>query len=315
MYRVALNAIAVRLEASMRENDALAVPGELGGYREARELRGDLALLSKSLERNRGARLAEGLLAEFERAVESFGFRFVAVDVRQHQRKHQDTVGEILCPVEGPLEDQPFDAQVDFLEHLFLEEHGMPADHSLSPDAREVLETLRGLAETIERLGSTPVRDLVISNTEHHVSVLELLVLAKNTGLVRVAKDGSVESRVNLVPLFESVDGLGRAADSMERLYRSRAYRAQLEARGRRQQIMLGYSDSAKDGGYLAACWALQLAQRELSDQARRHGVSLELFHGRGGTIGRGAGPPTAPSWPSRWAACADASRSRSRAR
>jgi phosphoenolpyruvate carboxylase len=291
-YRLALNAVALRLERSLDENDALARPGEAGGYRDAAALRADLARMADSLRRHRGERLAAGRLAELERAVESFGFRFVQLDVRQHHARHRAAVGEFFCPVEGPFADLPRAARERFLEHCFFDERAAPPpDEALSPRAREVLDTLRGLAETAERLGDEPVRDLVISNTEESSNVLELLLLARHAGLVRRLPDGRLHSRVDVVPLFESIDGLRRAPRAMERLYRSPAYRLQLAARGMRQQIMLGYSDSAKDGGYLAACVALQRAQRELAEQALAAGVAVEFFHGRGGTIGRGGGP------------------------
>jgi len=292
VYRLKLNAIAVRLETTVRENDQMAEPGELGGYPDAFAMQADLDLMVESLRRHRGGRLAGGRLEALRRKLRQFGFRFVALDVRQHQRKHRETVGELCCPVEGPLEGLELDEQQEFLEHLFLDQEvAPPPEAKLSDEAHEGLETLRGLRESMERLRSEPVRDLVISNTEDSAAVLELLVLARYAGLVTPGPDGGVRSEVDVVPLFESVDGLEAAPASMARLYRSQAYRAQLEARGMRQQIMLGYSDSAKDGGYLAACWALQRAQRRLADQALEHGVELELFHGRGGTIGRGGGP------------------------
>ncbi len=135
-------------------------------------------------------------------------------------------------------------------------------------------------------------RDVVISNTHSHRDVLEVLVLARQAGLLR-RRHGAVgfESDIDVVPLFETVAGLAGAPDAMERLYNSPAYQEQLRARGRRQQIMLGYSDSTKDGGYFAANFALWRAQVALSEQADRHGVELEFFHGRGGTISRGGGP------------------------
>src|SRR5690606_4181913 len=148
-----------------------------------------------------------------------------------------------------------------------------------------------GVREAQARFGPDAVRELVISNTTTHADVLELLVLARRAGLVRRCPDGSFASDVDLVPLFESVTSLAGARESMERLYRSPAYRAQLAARGMRQQIMVGYSDSAKDGGYFAAAWALYVAQIALAVQADAHGVSVEFFHGRGGTISRGGGP------------------------
>jgi phosphoenolpyruvate carboxylase len=292
VYRQKLNAVAVRLEASLRENEEMARPGELGGYPDAEALQADLDLMVESLRRHRGGRLTGGRLEALRRKVRLFGMRFVSLDVRQNQAKHRATVSELCCPVEGPFEALSLDAQQIFLEHLFLDPADrMVDDASLSDEAREVMETLRGLRESLDRLGGEPVQDLVISHPEDFSAVLELLVLARHAGLVALRPDGAVESRVDVVPLFESVDGLETAPASMERLYRSEAYRAQLEARGMRQQVMLGYSDSAKDGGYLAACWALQRAQRRLAEQAREFGVALEMFHGRGGTIGRGGGP------------------------
>lgn len=293
VYRIKLNHVALRIERSIAENEAMARPGEQGGYPDAAALCGDLEMLDASLRRHHGARLADGRLRTLRRAVESFDFRFVSLDIRQHQAQHRMAVSELLCPVEGPLDGLPLDRQVSFLEELFLADHGLEETprELLSPEVREVVDTLRGLGESLERAGSAPSRDLVISNTEDSAAVLELLVLARYAGLVRRRGHGEVESRVDLVPLFESVDGLDQAPASMERLYASPAYLQQLRARGMRQQIMLGYSDSAKDGGYLAASFALQRAQRNLADQARRHGVRLELFHGRGGAIGRGGGP------------------------
>ncbi|MDJ0787819.1 MAG: phosphoenolpyruvate carboxylase [Myxococcota bacterium] len=290
VYRLKLNAIALRLERSLRETDAQLPPGREGGYAGPDELREDLAAIAGSLRRHKGTRLAEGALRDLDRAVESFGFSFVALDVRQHARRHNAAVAELVCPTEGPLDSLPIAEQARFLEERFRDSPEAPALAGLSEEAREVLDTLRGIAEANARKGEEVVRDLVISNTEDHASVLELLLLARWAGLVAVDADGSLSSQVDFVPLFESVDGLEGAPDAMARLYGSPLYRSVLEARGMRQQIMLGYSDSAKDGGYLAACFALQRAQRRLADQAAEAGVTLELFHGRGGAIGRGGG-------------------------
>ncbi len=293
LYRRKLNAVAVRLELSMEETDAAELPGLRGGYPDAGALAADLELIDRSLRGERGARLADGMLQTLRERVASFGFRLASLDVREHQARHRAAAASLLCPVEGPLEGLPVEEQQRFLEHCFLHEpdEPLPPLDSLDDAAREVLSTLLTVRESMARLDPGAVRDLVISDTHDHANVLELLVLARRVGLVRRSSDGGVESAVNIVPLFEKVDSLAAAETSMERLYESPAYRAQLRARGMRQQIMLGYSDSAKDGGYFAACFALQRAQRALADQAARHGVHLEFFHGRGGTISRGGGP------------------------
>jgi phosphoenolpyruvate carboxylase len=293
IYRQKLNAIARRLELALAENEALDPPGTRGGYARADELAGDLALVDASLRANRGRRLAEGELARWREQVAAIGFHFVRLDVRQHQARHRKAVGALLCPVEGPLDALELDKQERFLEELFLaeEEPAPVARDELPEEAAEVLDTLAAVREAQARWGPETVSELVISNTQSHADVLELLVLARRAGVVRREPDGRYTSSVDLVPLFESVASLRGARDSMERLYRSPAYREQLRARGMRQQIMVGYSDSAKDGGYFAAAWALYVAQLALAAQADAHGVSVEFFHGRGGTISRGGGP------------------------
>jgi phosphoenolpyruvate carboxylase len=291
VYRLKLNAIALRLERTIAETDALAFPGEQGGYESADGLAADLALVRESLFANRGAAIAEVSVQPLERAVGAFGLRFVSVDVREHQARHRAAVDELLGRRTKPIEALPSERQDEFLEGLFFGADGAgPSDSALSLETQEVLRTLQTLALARPRTDREAIRDLVISNARDHHDVLALLVLARRAGLIGVHEAREVVSNVNVVPLFETLAALRAAPDTMERLYRSPAYRAQLVARGMHQQIMLGYSDSVKDAGYLAACWALQVAQRELAAQAERHGVRLELFHGRGGTIGRGGG-------------------------
>lgn len=291
-YRVKLNAIAVRLDQTLEAVRDRGGPEERGGYPHADALRGDLELIRESLVENGAARLTAGALQRFLDALDVFGFEFVRLDVRQNQSKHRLASGELICPVEGPLDSLPVEAQAAFLESVIRAEEAIPIPAAgLSEDAREVLETLRLVAELPIPPEGRSIQDLVISDTVGAVPVLELLALCRQVGLVRPLPDGRFESEVDIVPLFESIESLRGAAASMARLYGSPVYRAQLAARGMRQQVMLGYSDSMKDGGYLAACAALERVQRELAAQAREAGVRLEFFHGRGGTIARGGGP------------------------
>ena len=292
LYRRKLNAVMRRLELSLEENDAIELPGARGGYPSEAALAADLALMDESLRHNRGRRLADGDLAHWRDQVAGFGFRLVQLDVRQHQARHRSAVAALLCPIEGPLDSLGLDEQQRFLEQAFFaKETPDPAVAGLSEEASEVLATLAGVREAQQRWGGDVARDLVISNTVSHADVLELLVLARHADLVRPCGPDRVESDVDLVPLFESVPSLAAARESMERLYGSPAYQQQLHARGMHQRIMLGYSDSTKDGGYFAACWALYVAQLGLAVQADAHHVSVEFFHGRGGTISRGGGP------------------------
>ncbi|MDH5306842.1 MAG: phosphoenolpyruvate carboxylase [Myxococcales bacterium] len=292
LYRQKLNAIAVRLEANLEENESGRPLASLSGYPDADALRGDIECIRASLRANRGERLAGGALRDLAEQIDVLGFRLVSLDIRQHEGRHAEARRTLMRPAGGRFEALPADEQRAFLERVILaEEPPVMLEENLSEEVREVVATLRLVRDAAREFDPRAVRDLVISNTENATAVLELLALARHTGLVQRRSDGRLDSAVNLVPLFESIEGLRAAPLAMERLYDSAAYRAQLESRGMRQQVMLGYSDSVKDGGYLAACAALDHVQRELARQAVRHGVRLELFHGRGGTIARGGGP------------------------
>jgi phosphoenolpyruvate carboxylase len=293
VYRRKLNAIGVRLELALEETEAHEEPGARGGYPDAAAFVADLDLVDASLRANRGARLANGRLATLREQAASYGFRLACIDVREHHARHRDAVDALLCPIEGPLDSLPADAQERFIEDLFFSEAPPTRDDDeLSQTAREVLATLSLLRDARGRFDRDSVRDVVISNTSSHADVLEVLALGRQAGLVRRRPEGvGFESDIEIVPLFESLEALASARESMERLYSSRAYRAQLSARGMRQQIMLGYSNATKDGGYFAANFALWEAQAALTAQADQHGVEVEFFHGRGGTISRGGGP------------------------
>ncbi len=291
-YRLKLNAISVRLEQTLAELESQCSPGELGGYPDARAMSADLELVRDSLLENGPRRLAGHALANLIDQLDVFGFEFVSLDIRQNQSKHRQARAELICPVDGPLDDLSLEDQQAFLERIVLSQDAIPIPESgLSEDAQEVVDTLRFVSTVPIPPEGRSIRDLVISDTEGAIPVLELLALCRQVGLVRPGGEAGFESDVNIVPLFESIESLRGAVTSMERLYGSACYRQQLKARGMRQQVMLGYSDSMKDGGYLAACAALEQVQRELAAQARKAGVRLEFFHGRGGTIARGGGP------------------------
>jgi phosphoenolpyruvate carboxylase len=291
-YRIKLNAIAIRLESTIDDARAENVAGTGSGYADAGELRADLELIRESLIQSGAHRLVDGALSNLFNELEVFGFEFVWLDIRQNQSKHRQARAELICPSNGPLEKLSLSAQSEFLEDVILSKSTIVIpDSGLSDDAQEVVDTLRLVASLPISAKGRSTRDLVISDTENAVPVLELLALCRQVDLVRPHAASGFESDVNIVPLFESIESLQGAVVSMDRLYRSAAYRRQLEARGMHQQIMLGYSDSMKDGGYLAACAALERVQRELMEQAEIEGVRLEFFHGRGGTIARGGGP------------------------
>ncbi|HKK50341.1 MAG TPA: phosphoenolpyruvate carboxylase, partial [Myxococcota bacterium] len=262
-YRIKLNAIGLRLERTIEAERSGRPAADRAGYPTALALQADLELIRESLVENGAERVARGPLQALIDSLDVFGFDFVALDVRQNQSKHREARAELICPVEGPLESLPLSRQRAFLEDVILARNPVATPHAdLSVEAAEVMATLRMIAELPIPPGGRALRDLVISDTQNAVPVLELLALCRQVGLVRPHAASGFESDVDIVPLFESIESLHGATGSMERLYRSKAYRQQLEARGMRQQVMIGYSDSMKDGGYLAACAALEQVQR-----------------------------------------------------
>ena len=258
---------------------------EPGVYREASELVADLRLLQASLSAHRGARLAAGRLGTLVRQAEIFGFHLASLDLRQTSERHTSAIAEVLgrygiaTDYAGMSEDE----RAELVTREILA--GRPfAPHRLdfSPETNETLDLFRLVRRAHERVGPLAVESYVVSMTRGPSDLLAVLLMARDAG---------VSDRLDIVPLFETVADLHRAPETLERLFANPAYGRHLEARGGAQTVMVGYSDSNKDGGYLTANWELHLAQRTIAAVCTRHGVRLTLFHGRGGTVGRGGGP------------------------
>jgi phosphoenolpyruvate carboxylase len=254
-------------------------------YGSAAELLSDLRLMQESLLANKGGEPAGGRLGTLVRQVETFGLNLVSLDVRQHSHVHSEALAEAFARA-GLADDYaslPATEKADLLTRLLLETRRLPAaDPALSPATREVFATLRMIHGCHELFGRASISAYVISVTRSPADVLEVLFLAHQARLA---------GAFDIVPLFETVEDLRAAPRVMAALFENAAYRRQLTARGARQQVMIGYSDSNKRAGYLAANWELYQAQRALVQVCREHGVALELFHGRGGTVERGGGP------------------------
>lgn len=258
--------------------------GEAGGYTSSREVLADLELVAESLRSKGGERIANGGLRDLQRRIEAFGFWLADLEVRQHSGRHTQAVTELL----GISGRAAFSGLAEPERRRVLEEIlagsplSLPAD-ALSADTREVLETFRAIGE-IQRLnGPEAAQTYVISMAHAPSDVLAVQLLAREAGLGAGA--------VDIVPLFETIAELQACGQIMRDLFESPAYRRVLAARGQRQQVMIGYSDSNKDGGYLAATWSTYRAQQDLADATRAAGVRLVVFHGRGGAVGRGGGP------------------------
>ncbi len=257
-------------------------------YRDADELLDDLRLLQRSLGAAGAGELAEGRLADLVRQVEVFGFHLATLDVRMHAAALRSTLTELLVRYGDVAEgDAPDDEALVTMLVRELEERRplTPARLDHAPATADTIALFRLIRTAHERIGPRAIDTCIVSNTEHVVDVLAPLVLARDAGCA----DG-----LDVVPLFESATALTGAADLLDALLRIPAYRAHVARRGDRQTVMVGYSDSNKDSGYLAANWQLQRAQVELVRVADAHGVRLTIFHGRGGSVGRGGGPANA---------------------
>jgi phosphoenolpyruvate carboxylase len=264
LYRIFFNFVLIRLRHT-REEASRGKP-----YRSAREFESDLALVHESLCGNRGQLLAELIIDPLLRKVRTFGFHLSTLDIRQHARVHSEALAEIL--LEGSRNNP----------HLAL-------SAGLSPQTVDVLETFKTIAELKKAYPATAIRQYIISGAESDQHIFDVLRLARMCG-VRIAASGD-DPGLMPVPLFESIDSLRASADIMGRVWSTPEYKPLLESWGGWQEIMLGYSDSNKDGGMLTSLWELYKAHHELHRVARERGVKLRLFHGRGGTVGRGGGP------------------------
>ncbi|MDP1568613.1 MAG: phosphoenolpyruvate carboxylase [Vicinamibacterales bacterium] len=260
VYRHLLGYMGWRLRAA-RDH-----PGTDHGYPDAAAFTQDLRAIRDSLRDNHGARVAALLIDPLLRQVETFGFHLHAIDLRQHARVHARALADLEGASERP---------------------GLPAPPS--GDTRRLLDSLRGLADLKRAYPPPAIRSYVISGARGVEDVLTLVRLLETSG-VQVAATGA-DPGVMPVPLFESIDDLRHAPDVCRDLWTRTDYARLLASWGGRQEVMLGYSDSNKDGGMLTSTWEIYRAHRALHDVARDCGVTLGLFHGRGGTVGRGGGP------------------------
>lgn len=267
--------------------------GETGGYAAPEGLLRDLELVRASLELHNGHRIASGPVDDLAWRVQTFGFHLAELEIRQHAARHTEAVAEMLGLTGVPgYESLGYKERLEVLEQRLSGPALSLPPGALSMPTREVLDTFAAMSDIQQSGGERACRTCVVSMTRAASDVLSVLFLAREAGLYSWEGAGS-PARVGLdvVPLFEQIHELEECGAIMRSLYASPAYRAALEGRGNRQQIMVGYSDSNKDGGYLAASWQTYNAQRLLAETAREAGAELMVFHGRGGAVGRGGGP------------------------
>lgn len=300
-YRLKCSYILARLEGTrQRLRDG---PGSRPGaahregldYLGAGEYLADLGVIDRSLRAHLGERIAEGTLAQTLRTARALGLHLAELDIREHSEAHHGALAalyERLGELERPYSD------LDRSERAALLSRELARGRPLVPRRAQLPATAAGVVEIFDMLhtaqqtyGEDAVSTYVVSMCKGADDLLAVAVLAREAGLVDLAADGTGRSSVDLVPLFETVEELSQAGRMLDELLRDPCYRRQVRARGDLQEVMLGYSDSNKGAGITTSQWEIQRAQRQLRDVAARHEVRLRLFHGRGGSVGRGGGP------------------------
>ncbi|MBR0568733.1 phosphoenolpyruvate carboxylase [Azoarcus sp. L1K30] len=294
-YRRALARVGARLGATCsRLTGQPCAPqpqGAAPAYNDVAEFAADLDIVHRSLQANGSAPLAGGRLRHLRRAVGVFGFHLAPIDLRQNADVHERVVAELLAVARPDIDYLALDEEARIA--LLLEEIASPrplyspfAQYSALSSGE--LAIFRMAREAHQRYGAAAVPNCIISKTDGVSDMLELALLLKECGLLD-PRAGTLA--VNVIPLFETIGDLQASGPVMDRLLALPAYRRLLASRGMSQEVMLGYSDSNKDGGFLTSGWALYKAEIALVDVFARHGVRLRLFHGRGGSVGRGGGP------------------------
>ena len=274
----------------MRERLARVDDLRPGGYDSAEELATDLRAIADSLRENGAADVAETHVDPVIRQLETFRFSLATLDLRDHREQHTRAIDELLAAEGIEYGDLDEDERVDVLTDLILQDEAvldLSATEGLSPETSRVAERFAGLADWQAEYGPQAVDTYCISMTEEPSHVMEVLFLADQVGVV----DLPDWSGLDVVPLLETESALSGARRIVGTLFENEAYRQALDARGTVQEVMLGYSDSNKENGFLAANWSLYRNQRRLAEIADDHDVTLRLFHGRGGSISRGGGP------------------------
>lgn len=292
-YRRALAGIYARLAATSEALNQVTPPRtpimEAEAYASPHAFIGDLDLLAAALRSAGSSDLESGRLSGLRRAADVFGFHLASIDLRQNSEVHDRVLADLFA-ADG--HDYTALAEADRVELLVreLDQARLLASPQVvyTEETNGELKIFAVAAELRARYGDAAIPHYVISKAATVSDVLEVAVLLKEVGLLRPREN---ELGVDIAPLFETIADLRQSASVIDALLSLAPYRRLLASRGDVQEVMLGYSDSNKDGGYLTSVWELFKAQVELVEVAKRHGVRLRLFHGRGGTVGRGGGP------------------------
>jgi phosphoenolpyruvate carboxylase len=292
-YRLAVSGIYARLSATAERLDVEVTRrpvAEDEPYMSVAEFQADLDVLHRSLIANNGRVIARGRLRHLRRALDCFGFHLARLDMRQNSAVHERTVAELLDAAMPGMSYLALseDARVALLVGELRNSRPLASNFiKYSDETRGELAVFHAAAEAHARFGPDAIPQCIISMCEGMSDMLEVALLLKEVGLV----NPSGKSAINIVPLFETIEDLQASSGIMSRMLALHDYRRLVDSRGSVQEVMLGYSDSNKDGGFVTSGWELYKAEIGLVQVFERHGVRLRLFHGRGGSVGRGGGP------------------------
>ena len=284
-YRLKATAIVHRL-AFTRDRHAKGAPHVANrDYANTAELLADLVLMRDSLLAHRGELIATGLLERTIRTIAAFGINHATMDVREHSDAHHNVLKQIVG-IDGYLE-KSHDEKFEILTKLLADDVRFDTS-KLEALGTKTVNTFVAINDLIDRFGPEAIETYIVSMTKGADDLVAAVVIAQQAGLVSLKEK---KARIGFAPLLETVAELRAAGEILEKLLSNPAYRAVVTLRGDVQEVMLGYSDSNKDAGIATSQWEIHRAQRSLCDVAMKHGVKLCLFHGRGGSVGRGGGP------------------------
>lgn len=289
-YRVKLTYMTEKLHNILDETKK----DTLERYTDVQELIEDLKIIDRSLRHHYADYVADSHIKRMIRQVELFGFHTATLDIRQHSQEHENAMTEVLANMNivSNYSDLSEDEKIELLGQLLNDPRPLTSPYQeYSASTTECLNVYRTVFEAQKEFGEKCITSYLISMAEAASDVLEVMVFAKEVGLFHKEVDGTVTCTLQAVPLFETVDDLHAAPGIMKQLFDMPIYRQSVAAMNDLQEIMLGYSDSNKDGGVVTANWELRVALKEITAAAAQYDVKVKFFHGRGGALGRGGMP------------------------
>jgi len=297
-YRHKLAVIKLHLEATLEQTqdayDDHNIAAHRFAYKHEDEFRQDLLLIRDSLIHNNEANLTRGTLQDLLRLLDSCGFYLSKMDIRQESTLHSQAIAEIAATMDEPADYNAMnesERQTWLTEQLLNPEAISYERRQITIQSAEIMDVFDCMTAMRSEISGECFGSYIISMTHEASHLLEVALLAKMSGLISTSKKGEVVSEIHIAPLFETVRDLEHAEPTLESLFTNPVYRQLLAFTNDTQEIMLGYSDSCKDGGILASSWNLYKAQLNIVSVTDKHDIRCVLFHGRGGTIGRGGGP------------------------